>query len=225
MSRVGRLELKLRGLFTRFPDLAFTTDDLCAQCYPADNPVHRSWRTIDRAQRVAVLRAAKVVLDGDPDWRVRGSSAHGQMRVFYNAASVTSTALCRAWLWSTGSLHHRPSADTIPYAAEDVRQHIAIRDAATPQESARLKAGFEAQRDAELAALAVGLRAAFRRSPKLPEFPTQNSDNSPEHRISVPGQVHALMARLVRTAIAENDPDAVRHGLGALLDVLGRLEG
>ncbi len=46
-----------------------------------------------RKHRVAVLRATEKMLPGLPDWRCRRSTyKRGNMLVFYNAASVPSTA-------------------------------------------------------------------------------------------------------------------------------------
>src|SRR5215472_5185412 len=87
MSRgPGRIERAIRHLFDAHPDEAFTTDDLCIACYP-EQPY------LERAQRVAVIRAADKGLAKDPDWRRSVCSARGGMVVFFNAASLPSRAM------------------------------------------------------------------------------------------------------------------------------------
>ena len=79
-----KLEQAIREHLGARPDEAFTTDELCAVCYPGTEQ-------IERKHRVAVLRA----IDNGcrADWLVRRAIlSRGNMLVFYDAASVPSTA-------------------------------------------------------------------------------------------------------------------------------------
>src|SRR5262249_25652816 len=96
MSRgPGRIERAIRELFDANPDLAFVTDELCLNCYPA---LVRHWN-IKRQHRVAVVRAAESVVGADPDWKSKHSWVRGQMLIFYNAASIRSVAMADALLY------------------------------------------------------------------------------------------------------------------------------
>lgn len=105
MSRgLGRIERAIRTLFAADPDMAYTTEDVCAACYPGANEwkvedklhgIELRWG-VERKHRVAVLRAAKKLIASDPDWRCRSSWFNrGNMLVFYNAASPESTAIAQ----------------------------------------------------------------------------------------------------------------------------------
>src|SRR4249919_1096138 len=84
--REGKLERAIRENLAAHPDEAFTTDELCRVCYPGAEQV-------ERKHRVAVLRAIDKALAAEPDWRGRRANlSRGNRLVFYNAASVPSTA-------------------------------------------------------------------------------------------------------------------------------------
>jgi hypothetical protein len=84
--REGKLQRAIREHFAAHADEAFTTDELCAVCYPGAEQ-------IERKHRVAVLRAIDKALAAESDWRGRRATlARGNVLVFYNAASVPSTA-------------------------------------------------------------------------------------------------------------------------------------
>src|SRR3954447_19900967 len=84
--REDKLERLIREHFSAHPDEAFTTDELCAVCYPGTGQ-------IERKHRVAVLRAIDKALAAEPDWRGRRVNlSRGNGLVFYSAASVPSTA-------------------------------------------------------------------------------------------------------------------------------------
>jgi hypothetical protein len=86
MSRgPGRIERAIRELLDAHPDLAFVTDDLVEHCYPGVAP-------IERKHQVSVLRAARSVLENDPDWRMRRIDAQGTGWVFSNCDSAMSSA-------------------------------------------------------------------------------------------------------------------------------------
>jgi hypothetical protein len=89
MSRgPGRIERAIRALFDAHPDEAFVTDELCEHCYPEVRP-------IERKHQVAVLRAAKQVIEHDPDWTAWQIGKQGNAWVFCNRDSVTSRACAR----------------------------------------------------------------------------------------------------------------------------------
>jgi hypothetical protein len=203
----GRVGRAIREHLVAHPDEAFTTEHLCAVCYP-DAPV------IERKHRVAVIRAADKVLTGDPDWRSDRSSRRGQTVILYNAASVMSTAMAQVLrhgvyptrerlhestrdylepdLWALGAQHQEE-------IAEGVAEHVAIRDAATPEEAGRLRAQYAAELDRKL---------AF--------FPGKVTD--------APGPTPTVLAAKTRALMTENDPEAVRAGLAEIADALEWLE-
>ena len=83
--RGARIERTIREHLRAHPDEAFTTDDLCVVCYPDVLP-------IERKHRVAVVRASGKVRAIEPDWHCICASYRGNTLVFFNAASVSSTA-------------------------------------------------------------------------------------------------------------------------------------
>jgi hypothetical protein len=86
MSRgAGRIERAIRALFDAHPDLAFVTDDLVEHCYPGV-------AAIERKHQVSVLRAARSVIENDPDWRMHRIGAQGTGWVFSNGDSAMSSA-------------------------------------------------------------------------------------------------------------------------------------
>jgi hypothetical protein len=82
----GRLERAIRALFDAHPDEAFVTNEIATHCYPEA-------KTIERKHQVAVLRAARKVVEDDPDWWWWVSESHGATSVFVNQANVRSRAM------------------------------------------------------------------------------------------------------------------------------------
>src|SRR4051794_28030338 len=93
--REGKLERAIREHLAAHPDEAFTTDELCAVCYPGLRSVGYVGdpMMLARKHRVAVLRAAEKVLASDSDWKSASTHGRGNMRFFWNAASVPGTAM------------------------------------------------------------------------------------------------------------------------------------
>ena len=83
--REPRIERTIREHLRAHPDEAFTTAELCVVCYPDVLP-------IERKHRVAVVRASGKVRAIEPDWHCICASYRGNTLVFFNAASVSSTA-------------------------------------------------------------------------------------------------------------------------------------
>jgi hypothetical protein len=199
--REGRIERAIREHLLAHPDEAFTTEHLAVVCYP-DAPA------TERKHRVAVIRAADKMLTGDPDWRSDRSWRRGQTVIHYNAASVMSTAMAhvlkhgvyptrerlhenaRDYLepdrWARGTRHREE-------VAEEVAEHVAIRDAATPEEAGRLRAQYAAELDRKLA-----------------YFPSKERHD--------PGSTPTVLAAKTRALMTENDPDAVRADLAEIAD-------
>ena len=85
----GRIERSLRELFANNPTEAFTTDDLVTIAFPGAN-------RIEKKHRVSVLRAARRIVDTDPNWEMFAAwSARGRLRVFFNADDLKSYVLAR----------------------------------------------------------------------------------------------------------------------------------
>jgi hypothetical protein len=90
VHRQGRILRTLRAHLSAHPDAAFTTDDLCALCYP---------EPIERRHRVAVRRALEqLAQSGEPpphSYTVP-SYGPGTMLVWYNPRSLASTTMALA---------------------------------------------------------------------------------------------------------------------------------
>jgi hypothetical protein len=221
MSRgPGRIGRAIRTLFDANPDTAHTVGDLCAACY--------SDRKLERKHRVAMLRAVKSVVASDPDWRIRLSVWNRNMVVFYNAASVESTATARylepsrrgeaAVQWAREQAHAyrdspREQDQEIWQGIEHkVTQHITLRDA-EPAERERLAAQYAAEAEAERAEWIAAIRSL-----------TGQLSVADRYRLANDNTCHHLAERL-RALMVENDPDAVRAGLAEVADALDRLAG
>jgi hypothetical protein len=227
MSRgPGRLERAIRVLFEAKTDEAFSTDDLCEVCYPGV-PSYTSQLVTDdtislepgmqRKHRVAVLRAANKVLRGLPDWRVTAANGLGPTSVFFNAASVPSTAkahFMRHYLnrpaWRGRDTWDEPKR--LAEAEQAVAKHVVMRDG-TDEERRQLTEREEAEHQLRMAKLQYA--AAVSRNPVgvLLSGSRIASDNISE------------LAEKARKLITENDPDAIREGLKAIataLDAIAR---
>lgn len=87
MSRgPGRIERAIDAAFAAEPDGAFTVERLAGMAYPEAG-------RIERRHRVAVLRAARNVLERRPEWRMERSRAEGGIAALYRADSARSIAL------------------------------------------------------------------------------------------------------------------------------------
>src|SRR4051794_33615047 len=171
----GRVERAIRDLFSAHPTEAFTTADLIAVVFP-------DIEDADKKHRVSVLRAARRVIDSDPDWRMaRATLARGGLCIFFNSDNVQSFGHHRL-MWSHaqvneykgGTIFHPYSRDELrakvddenhknmispPNGAwyRDVEIHRARRDG----EHERAKV-LEAERDAEFERWAAGAREMFK---------------------------------------------------------------
>jgi hypothetical protein len=90
LGHVGRAIL---AAFEAEPDNAFTTEELCERAYPL-TAQHLS----ERKQRVAVLRAVKILMQHRPDLGIkawRESMARGGPCAFYRQYNVLSYAMAR----------------------------------------------------------------------------------------------------------------------------------
>jgi len=84
MSRgPGRIERAIRELFDARPDEAFTTDELAEHCYSDTQPILKK-------HQVTVLRAARNVLKGDPDWAMFSDGHQGGRMIFFNQDDTAS---------------------------------------------------------------------------------------------------------------------------------------
>jgi len=205
--REGRIERTIRKHLHDHPDEAFTTEHLAAVCYP-------DTLAISRKHRVAVIRAAGKVLNSDPDWQTARSWRRGQT-IYFNAASVMSAAQAESlkhWIFETResltqNALERLAEDDETYRAEveeEVQNHIAVRDAATPEEAERLKAQIRAKLDCEVA---FGL---VRPPPRRPRPPPR-------------APAWEALAAKARALMTENDPEVIRAGLAELADTLDGL--
>jgi hypothetical protein len=105
MSRgPGRIERAIEAVLDTEPDNAFTIEDLCRRIY---HPVDEYPR-VSKAQRVAVLRAARKVMERrDTMWSFTGQDVGGRM-VYYTANNVMSYAMGRL---KADGLEHYESND------------------------------------------------------------------------------------------------------------------
>jgi hypothetical protein len=216
MSRgPGRIERAIRALFDAHPDQAFTTDELCEHCYPDGRPV-------ERQHRGAVLRAAKNVIEDDPDWRFTWSWTLGNTLIFYNQASLFGAVMADVLRWEATSSRKRVLDQIDRVLASEtewlrgrrescerrVRQHIAVRSA-DPAERERLIAQRKAEGTKRLAEAAQAIRAAAGRPAQVLSSP--NGDLS---------TTLTSLALQVRALIAINDPDVVRVGLAEIAEAI-----
>ena len=211
----GRIERAIRALFDAHPDEAFTTDELCEHCYPDDWPV-------ERQHRGAALRAAKKVVEVDPDWRLTWSWTLGNTLIFYNQASLSGAVMADVLRWEATSSRKRVLDQTSRVLASEsewlrgrrescerrVRQHIAARDA-DPAERERLIGQRKAEGTKRLAEAAQAIRAAAGRPAQV--LSSANGD--------LPTTLTSL-ALQARALIAMNDPDVVRVGIAEIADTL-----
>jgi hypothetical protein len=208
--REGKLARAIREHLTAHPDEAFSTDDLCAVCYP-------SARLIERKHRVAVLRASDKVR-GLPDWRTQSGRVWGGWKlVFFNAASIASTAKADVMrnVWPKRWRDDNPPWDAperLAQAEQHVAEHLVMRDG-TDEQRAQLIERQEAEQDLHVAKLQYA--AAVARNPigVLLSSSQAASGNLSE------------LAEKARKLITENDPDAIRDGLkeiAAALDAIAR---
>ena len=87
MSRgPGRVERAILSLMRADPDGAWTTEDLAEAAYPDAG-------AIEKRHRVAVLRAARRVVGGDPDWALGRGDTPGHPVILYDRSSALGVAL------------------------------------------------------------------------------------------------------------------------------------
>jgi hypothetical protein len=92
MSRgPGHIERAIRELFIANPDLAFGVVDLVEHCFLDADPEH-----LEKKHTATVIRAARKVVDGDPDWTIWRGEGQGRALIFVNQASLQSH--CLGWL-------------------------------------------------------------------------------------------------------------------------------
>ena len=208
--REGKLERAIREHLAAQPDEAFTTDELCRVCYP-------SAAQTERKHRVAVLRAIGKVA-AEPDWRGRRATlARGNMLVFYNAASVPSTAKGDRKRRSLGWPRRKAPGqwdepDRLAKAERAVDEHMLMRHG-TDEQRHQLAERREAEHQLNTARIQVA--AMIARSP--------TSVLLGQSRMS--SRELAELADKARNLMVENDPDAVRDGLREIatkLDALAR---
>lgn len=90
MSRgPGRIERAIKELFAANPDLAFGVVDLVEHCYPGAT----GSKGPEKKHTVSVIRAARRVVDSDPDWEMWRGEGQGGALVFSNEASLQSHCL------------------------------------------------------------------------------------------------------------------------------------
>lgn len=154
----GKIERMLYEHLTGHPDEAFSTDELCAVCYGPG--------VVERKHRVAVLRAIDKVL-ASSDWRYRHASlSRGNMRVFFNAASVASTAkgdFKRHYLGASAAWLGNRTWDSEPQrlieAEREVGRHMIVRHG-TDEERQQLVERRAAEHQLNVAKLQVAAMVA-----------------------------------------------------------------
>ena len=208
-QREGRIERALREHLAANPNEAFTTDNLCAICYPE--------QASRRSHRVVVLRAIDKALPGFlPDWRARRTVyARGNMLVFYNAASVPSTAkadvLHDGWRnrWA-----RKPAWDDDPKrlakAERAVAEYTIMRDG-TDEQRRQLTDRRAAEQELWAAEMSFASTVAKNPVGVLLSASRVASGNLSE------------LAGKARALIVENDPDAIRDGLREIAAALDQV--
>jgi hypothetical protein len=235
MSRgPGRIERAIRALLDANPDRAFTTDELCEHCYPElPKPTHVYRPEFrygpQRKHRVAVLRAAKHVVQRDPNWSVRWTTSTGREFIWFNQASLASTAMSFV-------LRNDPNGGT--HAAERAVRMILDPApnlggpllAAVLHDQALAQRGVaeHLSRCASLDPVNLGKRteglSAVRSLGNA--FGAASIERTKYLRLH--GMLTAFAAQAaarVRALMVENDPDAIRDGLTELAETLERLGG
>lgn len=82
MSRgPGRIERAIKAAFEAEPTRVFTTEYLCTHVYP-------SATTIEKKHRVSLIRAAKRVLQREPNWRMTRTHMPGAPFLFFNETAA-----------------------------------------------------------------------------------------------------------------------------------------
>lgn len=105
MSRgPGRIERAIRELFAANPDLAFSVVDLVEHCYPGVTEP-------EKKHTVSVIRAARRVVEKDPDWTLGHSGRQGGALVFSNQANLQSH--CLGWLMEDPYSDYRDRASLL----------------------------------------------------------------------------------------------------------------
>jgi hypothetical protein len=196
----GKIERTLREHLAAHPDEAFSTDDLCMVCYEPP---------IERKHRVAVLRAIDKVLASLPDRRSRRAIlSPGSMLVFSNAASVPSTAKAdhkRHYLdWPQANVPVQwDEPKRLADAERAVVEHAVMRHGTDDQRQQLTDRRAAEQR---LHVAKPSYAAAVSRNPigVLLSSSRMASDNISE------------LAEKARRLMQENDPDAIRDGLGEI---------
>ena len=207
--REGKLERAIREHLAAQPDEAFTTDELCRVCYPGAAQT-------ERKHRVAVLRAIGKALAAEPDWRGRRANlARGNVLVFYNAASVPSTAKgdCkrRSLGWPRLNAPEQwDEPDRLAKAERAVDEHVLMRHG-TDEQRHQLAERREAEHQLNTARIQVA--AMIARSP-MSVLLGQSRMSSRELE---------ELADKARNLMVENDPDAVRDGLREIATKLDAL--
>jgi hypothetical protein len=83
------------------PDDAFTIEELCKRVY-----AHTTWR-VEKKHRVAVIRAAKAMIERSGGYALKGYGGRGSALVVYTAESLTSCGIAHLKTW--GRLAHMPA--------------------------------------------------------------------------------------------------------------------
>ena len=84
----GRIERAIADIFDAAPDNAFTTEELCERIY-------RYKPHVQKAQRVVVLRAGKVLSQRRPEISMERGEGLGGQYVFYRRDRIGSYAMFR----------------------------------------------------------------------------------------------------------------------------------
>jgi hypothetical protein len=237
MSRgPGRIERALRGLFDASPDRAFLTADLVKHCFP-------DARRIERKHEVSVLRAARKIVAGDPDWT---SWRTDWGSIVYNGGNLRSYGLFEI-LRSEGRLIRPDGSGEWDYPPQPGRRyydHYIWRqdpkvDRAVPLldhphcqahmapdgawwKAVRLHC---AERDGDEAAAAPlrleAERAKAKSTAEVQSFLRQFNPGIMSVLLKALAEQLPLAAGELRELALENDPDAVRAGL---TELAGKLE-
>jgi hypothetical protein len=199
--REGRIEWSIRAHLIAHPADAFSTDELCAACYAPP---------VERKHRVAVLRAIDKVLPGLPDWRSRWIQVRrGNMLVFYNAASVPSTAKAAGMgnRWPRNQNAPWDEPERLAMAERKVGEHLIMRDGSDEQRR-QLTDRRAAERELSMAKLSLAIRVRSNPMGVLLNGSRIASGNMKE------------LAEKARALMVENDPDAIRDGLAEIAAAL-----
>lgn len=82
MSRgPGRVERAIKAAFDAEPNRVFTTEHLCARVY-------QGVTRIEKKHRVSLIRAAKRVLQREPNWRMARTHLPGAPFLFFNESNA-----------------------------------------------------------------------------------------------------------------------------------------